>query len=341
VIGDGQAPAAIDAALIGMNVGDEKIVEVAMGAEDSDENKIRYQVRLTDLKERKLPELDDELAKDTGEYDTLDALKADIRKRIAEAKGRNEDRRLRTVMYDALREKNPMELPPSLVSRQAESLKTQLYRGVIEQMAKDDSDKSKEALQKLTENADKTAAEMVHQQLLMAEIARLSSITVDDDDIDAEIEKRAQETGLPAPMLRAEMNKAGRRDDLAVQILDTKIFDFVKTLVKIVEVDGEVKTAVSAGDTDEKAAAVSSTEEGADVAVSTDDEENVKKTNTVTKKVAAKKSDAEGDEAGTTSKKKTVAKKTTAKKVAAEGDEGAADKKTAKKPTAKKKPAEK
>jgi trigger factor len=348
VIGEGHAPESVESALIGMNVGDEKVVELGPDTEP-EEKKLRYLMKLTDHKERKLPALDDELAKDTGDYDTLEALKEDIRKRLKDAKDRNEERRLQNALYDALREKNPMELPPSLVSRQAEALKNQLYRGVIEELGKN-PDQDNGALEKLEENALKTAGEMVHQQFLMMEIARLSDIKVEDEDVDAEIEKRATASGVPVPMLRAEMNKAERREELALQILETKIFDFAKSLVNITEVEGELKKASSAeGDSKKegvvKAAAGESspkTEESAKKAA--DDTDNSPGGAKTKKKAVAKKAAAEKEpekaaekNSGEVKTKKKAASKTAATKKTG----GAAAKKTtsgspAKKTTSKK-----
>lgn len=330
VIGEGHAPEAIDTAIVGMNIGDEKVVDMDADS-DAEGKKPRYLIKLTGLKERKLPDLDDELAKDTGEYDTLDALKADIRKRIAQAKDRNEDRRLRNAMYDALRAINPMELPPSLVSRQAQALKTQLYQGVLEQLGRTDNEETRETLSKLEESAVTTAEEMVHQQLLMAEIARISDIKVDDGDLDAEIEKRAIASGLPAPMLHAEMNKDNRRDELMVQILDTKIFDFVKTLVTIVEVEGEVKKVSEKKPPLKETATIDNPADAA--------EEKQPAAKPATKKVAAKKVEAPTVEGMDEGAKKTAAKKTSAKTAASvDADD---KKKISKKAVAKKAPAEK
>ena len=341
VVGDGQAPEAVETALLGMNIGDEKVVD--MGPEtEPEEKRMRYLVKLTDLKSRKLPALDDELAKDTGEFDTLDALKEDIRKRIGEAKERTEDRRLRTVLWEALCEKNPMELPPALVARQADALKSQLYRGVLEELQKN-PEEAGDSLKRLAESADNTASEMVHQQLLMMEIARINDIKIEDTDIDEEIAKRAAEAGIPAPLLRAEMNKAGRQDEFATQILETKIFDFAKSLVKITGVEGEVKRPEKAAPKTKKSADAA---EKADATAADNASEEMTGTETTgkkaTKKATKKKNAAEKTDDKDAASKKAPAKKAAAKKTATKksSDGTAAKKITAKKAATKKAPAQ-
>lgn len=323
VIGNGQAPKEMEDALIGMNVGDEKVVD--LGSEEAmEDDRMRYMIRLAALKERKLPELDDELAKDTGDYDTFDELKADVEKRILEAKDRSEDQRLRSSLFGALREKNAMDLPPSLLERQAANIKQNFF-GQIAAQLKSDDEKDQETLAKLDESAHKTATDMVHQHLLMMEIARLEKIKVEDKDIEEEIERISSERGIPLPMVRAEIGKEGRREDLANQILESKIFDFVKSRVTINELDRPEEVATDSGSKTE-------TKGGAD-------KKGAKTTGDVKKKAKKKEAAAKKEPAKKSAPKKTAAKKTPAKK--ASGKKTAAKKAPAKKTTDKKAPANK
>ena len=233
VIGEGEAPKKLEDALIGMNIGEEKVID--FGSEsDLEEQRNRIMVTISALKERTLPKIDDELAKDAGDHETLDDLKKDLEQKIKEARERGEDQRVRMQLFDALRDKNPMELPPSLVNRHTAALQMQLF-GSMGSIPQDEE--SQEQLKRITEGAEKAARNMVHQHLLMTEIARHQDLTVKPEEIDAEIESRAQMSGVPLPMIKAEMAKEGRREELSMQILEKKIFDFAKSLVKIEEVD--------------------------------------------------------------------------------------------------------
>ena len=189
VIGEGRAPAQMEKALIGMKTGDETVVDLG-STTDLDENRQRYMIRLAALKERKLPELDDELAKDTGEHDTLDELRQAVKKRIIEAREQSEEQRLRFALFDALREKNPMDLPSSILDRHTNALKQQFF-GQMNLPEGEQSDEQKERLKQLENGTEKTARDMVHQHLLMMEVARHEGISVDDAEVDEEIEKRA------------------------------------------------------------------------------------------------------------------------------------------------------
>jgi trigger factor len=327
VIGDGDAPAELDEALMGMRLEEEKVVDLG-STTALDENRLRYLVRLTALKERKLPALDDELAKDTGDYDTLADLKKDIEKRLLEAKNRAEDQRIRIALFDALRKKNEIPLPPSLLERQTEVIQNQFF-GQIASQIKSDDEKGQETLSNLDESAEKAAREMVHQHLLMMEIARIENIKVEDEDIEKEIEKRANASGVPVPLVRADMNKEGRREDLAQQILETKIFDFIRASVTIKELDrpagedaGEkpAKKAASKKTTAKKAVkeemspVPKEARDTADLKKPTPKKKTAEKTGV--KKAPAKKAPAKKTAAKKTATKKTEAKKSPAKKTA-------------------------
>ena len=315
VVGEGQAPEQIDDAIVGMSIDEEKVVNMGTAGTEGEESQIRYMLSLKALKERKLPEVDDELAKDTGKYDSLDALKADIEKHIVEMRERHENQRLRGALFAKLLEKNPMELPPSLVERHAQAMKQQLVGQFMSQM---NEEQSAAMLKGLEEGTRKSAEEAVHQHLLSLEIARIENISVSDEDIDKEIEERATAAGIPVPMLKAELNKENRRQEFSHEILERKIFDFVKSSVKIIDVDtlsepAEDEAASDEPDTDDE---VSTKTDETVKDDASDTKEETRTVKTATKKTAAKKSVTKKTTAKKTDTKKSAAKKTTAKKTA-------------------------
>ncbi len=343
IIGEGQAPKELEEALIGMSIDEEKVVD--LGASDAlEENRLRYLVRLSALKERKLPDLDDEFAKDTGDYDTIADLKADIEKRVLKGRNQAEDQRVRVALFDALREKNPMDLPPSLLARQTEGIKQQFFGQILSQLDGDD-EKAQDTMDKVDDSARKSAESIIHQHLMMMEIARLENISVSDDEIEEEITRRAEESELPVPMVRAEMGKEGRREDLARQLLEKKIFDFVKSRVTINELDSPPDKGDAADGAKQPAgkapAKAASEDKSDDVKPAKKVTEKAETKKTTAKKTAAKKTTAKKTAAKKTAAKKTTAKKTTAKKTAAKkttAKKTTAKKTTAKKTTATKKP---
>jgi trigger factor len=233
VPGEGRMIKAIEDAVVGLSVGEEKVVDMGSPA-DLDKDRVRYMVRVAAVKGRRLPTVDDELAKDVSDFGTLAELRADIEKRILEVLRRREEERFKGELMAALLAKNPMELPAGLVERQSNAMQMRL-QGALASMGGDGPD---EAAQKgFVERADKTAREMMHHHFFVAEVARHAGLEVGDADVEAELVRLSEERSQPLPKIRAEFKEEGRLDELRFSLLENKVFDFGASKVKIVEKD--------------------------------------------------------------------------------------------------------
>src|SRR5690606_3260487 len=85
-----------------------------------------FKVSVRDLREKILPDIDDELAKDTGEHETLEELRAAIRARLEKAAAERAENELREQLLDKLIEKNPVPLPPSMVNEAERAMAQEL-----------------------------------------------------------------------------------------------------------------------------------------------------------------------------------------------------------------------
>lgn len=226
------------AALVGASAGDER--EIAFAADEDGAEAAKLLAKPLEVLERALPAVDDELAKDAGDFETLDALKADIAKRIAESREREEEKRVRHELFGKLREKNPLELPPRILEQQAHAMAEQLL-GMMGRGGEDGGPDA-EAVDRLLESARTAAREIVHQHFLTREIARLGALEATDADVDEELGRMAAATGLPLPRIRARMAEGGKLGEMRAAILERKVFDFVRPQVKITEVDAPAPT---------------------------------------------------------------------------------------------------
>jgi trigger factor len=233
VVGAGNTVQEIEEALLGMNVGETKEVGLG-GGEDAESVPVRtLRIELLELRGRKIPDLDDDFAKDLGEFQTLAELKSDLENRMLQRLQEEEERRQRAELFDRLREKNPMELPPTLVKQQSYSLQLGFARTM---MAYGMESPEEEQFKDLADRADKTAVEMVHQHLLLLEIARLNDIEVTNDDLEDTMKHEAESRGVPLPMVRAEYGKDEKRTSERLHLLlEKKVFDFVSAKVKITD----------------------------------------------------------------------------------------------------------
>ncbi len=222
------------AALTGTIPGDER--EIELPAPDEGAEGLKFRARVIGVQERRLPDLDDELAKDASEFETLAELRADIERQAREAKETEERKRLRHDLFDALRQANPMDLPETLVRRQTRAVQDNL-RGMLGlDSGEQEGDEAGHAVREaVLAGAEKTAREIVHQHFLLRELARLHELETTDADVEAEIEHIAARSGMPVPRLRAELAKDDRRHELAARLLEDKVFDFALARVKVVE----------------------------------------------------------------------------------------------------------
>jgi trigger factor len=239
VLEESSAPPQFLEALPGMGVGDEREIEFGQPREDGERN--RFLCKVMAVQRRVLPDLDDEFAKDLGEFATLADLRADIEGRMLESQERQEEERLRHALFDALRERNPLELPARILDKQTRLMKEQ-FAGMLGGDGDGDGDG---AMRRLEEGTEKAAREMIHQHFLQAEIVRHGALEVTDADLEAELARMSERTGLPVPKLKAELSKSQRMVEVRNNLMERKVFDFVLPRVRII--DTEPPAAVSDG----------------------------------------------------------------------------------------------
>lgn len=225
-LGKGTLLKELEAALVGVSAGEKKDVSITFSDQhpmESLRNKGGvFHVTVKEVKERVLPALDDEFAKDVGEFENLDALKADIQGKIAKQLEQQAEDTVAEQLVLELCRANPIPVPPSLVQRQAEITAQELQQQARarNQRLRLDAD-SRQALQ--------VDAEMkVRAGLLMAAIARSQSVTVTDADIEKAYGELAEQTGKNVARLKAEYRDPKKREILIGMILEDKILDIIE-----------------------------------------------------------------------------------------------------------------
>jgi trigger factor len=247
-LGAGQALPEIDTALEGKKPGEKFDVETKFAEshprKDFQNKTGTFHVTLTDVKERVLPALDDELAKDSGSFQTLVELRADVHTKLEKMAKDRSEMAVAEQIVEKLNAENPLDLPPSLVEQQARVLEQELVmnaRRLGQRIAADQVEGMRETIKK-------DAERKVRAGLLMAAIAKKLDMKVTDEDIEKGLEELAQDTGKNIAKLRVEYREKSKRDMLIGMILEDKILDHIESKSKITE--GELpKTAV---ETEEK-----------------------------------------------------------------------------------------
>lgn len=237
-LGAGVLLGPIDEALTGKKVGDAAEASVEMPAQHP-HPKLKgktavFKLTLKELKERVLPALDDEFAKDLGEFDTLADLKKDITTRIEKQLKENADNAVAEQLVVELVKANPIPLPPSLVERQMQ-LTQQEIMSQARRQGQSVSGLGDELRQKIQADSEVK----VRAGLLMAEIAKKESIKIGDAEIEEGLAELAEQSGKNVAKLRAEYRDPKKREMLIGMILENKVLDIIEAKAKIEDEPGK------------------------------------------------------------------------------------------------------
>jgi trigger factor len=232
-LGGGRLLPEFEEGLLGKQPGDEAQIRVAYGDDvQKDELKNRralFKVTVRELREKVLPELDDEFAKDQGEHETLADLRAAIREQLAKAASQRADSEVREKLVEQLVDKNPIPVPPSLVAQQMQSMQQEL--AFLMQMA---GQAGQNIAEEMTANLQSRAERKVRAGILMGEIARQQELSVQPEEIDARMAQIAEQTGKHIAKVRVEY--AGeRREALENKILEDKLLDYLLSRATVTE----------------------------------------------------------------------------------------------------------
>jgi trigger factor len=208
-IGAPANPPGLDDELSGMTPGDTKSFRIRYpddyAVPDLAATEIAFTVTLHDMRKRVMPDLDDEFAKDLGEFETLAALRERVRQDLeAEAREASE-RQVRTDVLKKLAARVPFPVPASLVDREVDRRVEDFARRLMDQRI--DPRKTNIDWGAFRDGQREPAADAVGSALALDEIARREDIGVSEAEIDAELDRYAQNTGLAVPAVRARLEQ--------------------------------------------------------------------------------------------------------------------------------------
>jgi trigger factor len=204
-------PPGFDAHLIGMNPGEQKTFTVHFPEDytvkEMANTDVTYTVTVKEIRRRVLPELDDEFAKDLGEFDSLAALRERVREDLQTGANETNERQVRTELLKQLAERISFELPPSMVDREIDRRLEEFVRQLMQQNV--DPREAGIDWAQFREAQREPARAAVASALVLDEIARREGMTVAPEDVDKEIERFAARAGRTPAALRAQLEKEG------------------------------------------------------------------------------------------------------------------------------------
>ncbi len=228
-VGSGQFIPAFEEKIIGLKPEEEKEIEVTF-PEDYGYQKwagktISFQVKIKEIKEKILPPLDDEFAKDLGDYSSLGELKAKLTEDIKKEKELALERQLKDSVVDRLLEANPFEVPESLVEEQARAmvsdtkLKLAAQGVVFKNLGVSE--------EKLQEDYKVMAQKQVRTFLILDKIAGQEGIAVTDQEAEDRLKEMSERTHQKFEMVKQYYEKNGLLPEVKAGILRDRALSFL------------------------------------------------------------------------------------------------------------------
>jgi len=234
-LGSSANPPGFDAQLVGLGPGEEKTFSIHFpddyAVTEMAGTDVTYSVTVKELRRRVLPELDDEFAKDVGEFDTLAALRDRVRADLQEEAEDNAKRQVRSELLKQLSQRITFELPASLVEREIDRRLEEFARQLMQQNV--DPRQAGIDWAQFREAQREPARAAVASALVLDEIARRESLSVQPEEVEKEIERFAVRAGRTPAALRAQFEKEGGIPRLVAGLRREKAVDLALSRARI------------------------------------------------------------------------------------------------------------
>ena len=219
--------------LVGMKLNEEKDLSVKFPEEYHSENLAGkdavFTVKVNEIKEKELPELDDEFAKDVSEFDTLEDLKADVKAKLQKTKDEYADRELENKLVKMAAENATVEIPEAMIDSQVENMvydfEYQLkYQGLdLENYLKF----TNMSIEGLKEQMRPDAKSRVLNSLVIEAISKSENIESTEEDLEQELAKMAESYKMEVDKLKSTLRPSDM-DYIKDTVVARKTVEFIK-----------------------------------------------------------------------------------------------------------------
>ena len=196
---------------------------------------VNLKINVKGLKEKVLPELDDNFARDLGEYQSLEDLKKELKEGLGKEEKQRIESLVKTKILDQLVEKNPFEVPASMVERQIEFIMADTQRALLSQGSS--LEKLGVPIDTMKESYRTEAEKQVKCSLFLESIAKREGFKVGDEEIEEKLKAIAESNNQTVEKVRDFYIKEGLWEGLKIKLLENKTLDFLIEKATIVEVD--------------------------------------------------------------------------------------------------------
>jgi trigger factor len=217
--------------LKGVSAGEERTFDVVYPADSKDERlagkAFSYTVRVQSVKQKTLPELNNDFAKELGaDFTTLDEVRARIRDGMESERKHAAEHETKDKLVEELVKRNELEVPEALVERQID---IRLERGLraLTQQGMRAEDIKKMDFERLRVGQREQALHDVKAQLLLEKVAEEEKIEVTEEELEKEVEALALQAKQPVEAIRTRLTQDGALDRIRIRLRTEKTLDFL------------------------------------------------------------------------------------------------------------------
>ena len=208
--------------VIGMKAGDEKDIDITFPEDyhaDLAGKAVVFKVKVHEVKEKEVPEMDDEFAKDVSEFDTLKELKADLKKKITEERQKDADRAFEDALMEQVAANITADVPDAMIENQARQFLDNFKMQIAQQGIPYDQYMKMTGMDeaKLLADAKEPSERQVRLDLALAAIIEAEKLEVSDEDVEAEFKKMAEQYNMDLEMVKKYLQADQVKDQLLTQ----------------------------------------------------------------------------------------------------------------------------
>jgi trigger factor len=238
-IGSGRFIPGFEDQLVDMKNNETKSFNVTF-PEDYQEKKfagreVSFTVTIKGIKEKKLPDLDENFIKNFEGYNSFEDLKKEVLKSLEEESKKLSQTKFQESIMEVLLKENEIEVPPSLLEKQIYYMMADTHKRMMS--AGMDENNALELSFKMHDKFKDEATKIVKSFLILKTIAEKESFLVEDADIDKHIADLAEKHGQDYELLKSAYEKEERKDNLKANLVQKKVFDFIEQHANIKPVE--------------------------------------------------------------------------------------------------------
>lgn len=218
--------------LVGKNLNDEFEIKVTFPENYHDEKlkgqPATFKIKINEIKEKKLPELNDEFAQKVGPFETVDELKADIQKYLESQRERTNKQNSENEVFKTVIESAKVEIPQSMIDREANSLREEYKQRLAAQGINWEALVKSQGEDQLLKNLNDDALVRIKNSLVIDKIAKEENIKLEQKDIETKFAQLGAAYGLkPQDLIKQIGQNPEVLASISQQAMNDKVRDFL------------------------------------------------------------------------------------------------------------------